>query len=322
MLFYYKNLRIKECIRIESLIETCYKKINHEIDDSWDDLAKKYGFKNNEAIRCWFKKYRNATGEIGTKNKTRILHISDMHYPYNVPKEVFKDYIGKVDILVINGDEQDCQSISKFRKKYRIPFVDEMIGTRQMIIDIIGYIKPKKVILNYGNHNQRLISYFSDKVHEDLLTLMPETNLDFIVDLGFWKHDHQNKSKTFFEPLTKVFDGILVISYSKSWWSKVGKSIFCHPRAYKSGILGTVEKSYLYFLQLGEDFDTIVMAHTHQQGFCRYGKTYLYESGALCHEQSYSTDGGMMKPQSKGFVYIVQDIYGNLIYDESKIICL
>ena len=306
----------------KELLDICYKKHNKEIDLTWEQLAQQYGFSSGECLRSWFKRIRREKGEIGYKNKTRILHISDNHYPFNLPKEVFKDYVGKVDVLVFGGDEQDCQSVSRFKKKYRVPFVDEMIGTRQMIIDIIEYIKPKQVKLIAGNHNYRLINYFSEKVHEDLLTLMPETNLDFIIDLGFWKHDHQTKSKTFYEPLTKVFDGKVDIEYMKNWWCKVGYTVFAHPKAFRSGILATTEKAYTYFLQLGEKFDTLCLSHTHHQGFSRYGKVYMYESGCLCEEPSYASEGTMIRPQDKGFVYLVQDEQGNLIYDESKLICL
>jgi predicted phosphodiesterase len=293
---------------------------------SWSDVSELIFVNFNKKLSKDFirhefygMKQKDKVEDVGVHN--RILVVSDQHYPYNLPVEVLKDYENKVDILVFNGDEQDCQGISKFSKKYRIPFVDEMIGTRQMIIDTIELIKPKKVILNYGNHNERLIRYFTDRVHEDLLQLMPNTNLDFIVDLGFWQHNHQTKSKTFYEPLTNVFSDI-EIQYTKNWWCKVGKTIFAHPKAYKSGILGTVEKAYLYFLQLGEEFDSVVMAHTHQSGITRYGKSFLIDSGSLCKEQEYATSGNMNKPQSNGFVYIVQDENGNFVYDKSKLIFL
>lgn len=262
---------------------------------------------------------RDKIEEIGIYN--RILVVSDQHYPFNLPVNVLKDYVGKVDILVFNGDEEDCQSISKFSKKYRVPFVDEMIGTRQMIIDTINLIKPKKVIFNYGNHNERLINYFTDKIHEDLLQLMPKTNLDFIVDIGFWKHNHELMTKTFYEPLVNVFEDI-EIEYTNNWWCRIGQTILTHPKAFKSGILGTVEKAFLHYVQLGESFDCIVMAHTHASGITRYGKAFLFESGCLCKNMGYANDGRMTKPQSNGFVYIVQDKDGNFIYDKSKLICL
>ena len=99
--------------------------------------------------------------------------------------------------------------------------------------------------------------------------------------------------------------------------------LFLHTlKTFRSGILATTEKAYTYFLQLGEKFDTLCLSHTHHQGFSRYGKVYMYESGYMCEEPSYASDGTMVRPQDKGFVYLVLDEQGNLIYDESKVICL
>ena len=47
---------------------------------------------------------------------TKILSISDFHVPFHLPKEIFKDYVGQVDILQFNGDLIDMQNISKFTK--------------------------------------------------------------------------------------------------------------------------------------------------------------------------------------------------------------
>ena len=57
----------------------------------------------------------------------RILAISDLHIPFNLPIDIYKPYIGKVDTLVLNGDIEDCQSCSRFSKKYRIDVDKEMV---------------------------------------------------------------------------------------------------------------------------------------------------------------------------------------------------
>ena len=83
----------------KELLNICYKKHNKEINLSWEELAKKYNFSSGECLRSWFKRIRRENGEIGYKNKTRILHISGNHYPFNLPKEVFKDYVGRLLLL-------------------------------------------------------------------------------------------------------------------------------------------------------------------------------------------------------------------------------
>ena len=115
----------------------------------------------------------------------RILSVSDVHYPFCKPLDVFKDYIGKVDTLQLNGDILDCHSISKYSKSYRISPVEEMIGARQYIIDMIEMIKPKTVIANFGNHELRLGAFLAKKLDNELQELMPETAFDYIFVDGF-----------------------------------------------------------------------------------------------------------------------------------------
>ena len=38
---------------------------------------------------------------------TSILSVSDLHIPFAKPLETFADYIGKIDILQLNGDILD-----------------------------------------------------------------------------------------------------------------------------------------------------------------------------------------------------------------------
>lgn len=309
----------------EKLIKLGLEKINHKNNLRWSEIASMCGCSDAETARQIVKKHRYKKGVVKglyQKDKTKILAISDLHIPFNLPKEVLKDYVGKTDILVINGDVMDCQSLSKFNKKYRVPFINELIMTRNYLIDLINYIKPKKVLINFGNHCVRVSSYFSEKLHEDLMSLMPNTSLDFLIDSGFYHYDHEHKTKTFYEPLSKVFKDEVEVVYTNNWWCKVGKTIFTHPKAFKSGLLSTVEKSYLYYLQHGESFDCIVMAHTHASGIMKYGKAYLIEQGSLCKEQEYALSGSLQRPQSQGFMFVVQDKDGKFLYNDSKLVIL
>jgi hypothetical protein len=117
---------------------------------------------------------------------TRILSISDAHVPFNLPVETFKDYVGQVDVLQLNGDILDMQSISKFPKSYRVSVMEELIMGRQYIIDLIEYIKPKKVVANYGNHELRFQSYLSknlDSVWMALSIMISEIKLKLNMNL-------------------------------------------------------------------------------------------------------------------------------------------
>lgn len=253
--------------------------------------------------------------------RTAILALSDQHFPFILPG--YYDYIApyrnKVDTLVMLGDEQDSQSISKFRKKYRKPFVEEMIGAREMIMRTVELINPKRTILIPGNHNYRFINYMSDKINDDVLELMPETNLDLIVDEGFNRHDHEHKTKTFYEPLAGIYGGR--ITNTREWFYQIGRTLFAHPQAYRKADLGTADIVYRYFKENGFDFDTLVLAHTHRMGWAPRGNTCLYECGCLCSPQEYAVQK-LSSPQQNGFMYLVQDEHGNLIFDETRQIWL
>lgn len=302
-------------------MDVCQKKINKKINQSWNDLAVAWGFSSGESLRSYYKRHRKNKGLL-SGDKTRVLCISDLHIPFQLDNllHIFEEYRNKVDILVVNGDEQDCQSISRFRKKYRVSFVEELIETRKFFIDAINLIKPKKVIFNYGNHNARFINYMSDKLHEDILEILPNTNLDLIVVDGFFKHDRINGTKVFFEPLQEVINGVEVI-YTNEWFNQVGDVVFCHPSAFKRSILKTSEDAWMYFKQQGFVFSTLVCSHTHMSGIYRYGDGFVVENGCLCKEQDYVKNGKFYRPQSNGMFYCVL-VDDKFSYDDSKLVIL
>ena len=305
-------------------LRLCKAKINKEIDLDWQEIVDILDLK----CSVDFLRHR-AYGWVDYDNyihsddsvHTRILSISDLHIPFNVPIETFKDYVGIVDVLVLNGDIEDCQSCSKFSKKYRIPVVDEMVATRQYIIDLIKMIKPKKVIIVKGNHEHRLGRYLSDKLNEDLLNLMPDSPMDLIINDGFKNRDRLNKTETWYAPLTEVFNGEVEISYTGEWYRKVGKTIFVHPMSYSSGMLKTTEKAVEYFLRKDRDFSSIVMAHTHKLGQYIQGNIHMYEQGCCCdiNKLDYA-DGYLTIPAQKGFIYVCQNADGELMSDKTKLV--
>ena len=310
-LFENKNIYGLNCVEIAELL-------NFESGEEKGEAAwrKEFAAFNRGRI------YERGRGESGIA--TRILSISDTHVPFHLPVETFNDYIGCVDILQLNGDVLDCQSISKFSKTYRISMIEEMILARQYIIDLVEYVKPKRVSINFGNHEIRFQNYLSKNLGDsDVLELMPETALDLICTDGFNHYDKRSKTKTWYEPLAKVFENI-EFEYTGDWWSRIGNAIFCHPFTFSGGIMKTVEKAMNFFLtKKDRDFDTVVMSHTHQLGDYKKGDIQLFEQGACCQTDKMNyADGKLYNPQHKGFLYLCQDKDGNLIKDKTKLIYL
>lgn len=244
---------------------------------------------------------------------TRILSISDTHVPFQLPISTYENYVGRVDILQLNGDIGDCQAISKFPKSYRVSPMEELIETRQYLIDLIEYINPTKVVVNYGNHDLRFQNYFSKNLDTDLLELMPKTSLELILVDGFHHYNKRMKTKVWYEPLQKEFYD-LEIDYTDNWFCQIGDTIFCHPLAFNSGLLKTAERAMYFFRNEGKQFTNLIMAHTHRIGNYMIGNSTIFEQGCCCDvsKANYS-DGRLVNSQKEGFLYLCQDKNGNVI---------
>lgn len=307
-------------------LRLCLAKKRGEIDLDWQEVVDILGLEitpdqlRKQSVGYFeYDEYLKGFGGVATT----ILSISDLHIPFQLPIDLLSDYVGRIDILQINGDVVDCQALSKFPKMYRISPMEELIQGRQYIIDLINYIKPKKVICNYGNHDARFSAYFAKNIDTDILELLPRTSLELMFDTGFRHYDKRNGAKIEYSPICEVFPEIH-IEFVDDWKCRIGKTIFVHPIAYRSGILATADKAKDYFQDVEtESFDCLVMAHTHSVGDSKKGNIRLIEQGAFAEvDKMHYSDGRLTKPQKEGFAIICQDKEGNLIQDKTKVICL
>lgn len=303
----------------------CIAKKNHEIDLDWVEIVEILGLDcspehlRKVAVGIW--EYDNyIKGFDGVA--TTILSISDLHVPFAKPLETFQEYVGKVDILQLNGDILDCTQLSSFNKTYRSSPIEEIIGGRQYLINLIDLIKPKKVLVNYGNHEVRLSQTLAHNLDNELQELIPETALDYIFTDGFTHYDRKTKSKTKYEPLCSVFPDI-DIEYTGTWYSQYGEILFCHPKAFATNPLKTAEKALYWFRNEGFNFKSLIMAHTHRVGFYKIGNTTIYEQGACCETSKMTyNDAKLINSQKEGFMFISLDQDGHLIESKSNIISL
>lgn len=311
--------------KIKRIVES---KLVDRIDKDYTELSEEaFGkaYSSDVARRMFYgaKKVIDAIEEDEERvneDETRILCISDMHIPFNRDIKEFFKYKGKVDTLVLNGDIIDNYSMSSFTKMYRLSLVEELIQARELLIELIEEIQPKKVTVVTGNHEIRLGKKIADKIGSDLLDLMPRDALAFLFDTGFNYYDRIKKCKTVYTPIDEEVD--CEVNYVGNFWTKEGKTIFVHPQAFRGTTLGTVGKAYDYFTAIGEDFQSIIMAHTHKLGMYVMNDKYLYEQGT-CANLNHMDYQDLKLPKSSqvnGYMYIVQDKDGNLIYDKTKLI--
>ena len=311
--------------KIKRIVES---KLVDRIDKDYTELSEEaFGkaYSSDVARRMFYgaKKVIDAIEEDEERvneDETRILCISDMHIPFNRDIKEFFKYKGKVDTLVLNGDIIDNYSMSSFTKMYRLSLVEELIRARELLIELIEEIEPKKVTVVTGNHEIRLGKKIADKIGSDLLDLMPRDALAFLFDTGFNYYDRIKKCKTVYTPIDEEVD--CEVNYVGNFWTKEGKIIFVHPQAFRGTTLGTVGKAYDYFTAIGEDFQSIIMAHTHKLGMYVMNDKYLYEQGT-CANLNHMDYHDLKLPKSSqvnGYMYIIQDKDGNLIYDKTKLI--
>ena len=311
--------------KIKRIVES---KLVDRIDKDYTELSEEaFGkaYSSDVARRMFYgaKKVIDAIEEDKgrvNEDETRILCISDMHIPFNRDIKEFFKYKGKVDTLVLNGDIIDNYSMSNFTKMYRQSLVDELITARELLIKLIEEISPKKVVVVTGNHEIRMGKKIADKIGSDLLDLMPRDALAFLFDTGFNYYDRIKKCKTVYTPIDEEVD--CEVNYVGNFWTKEGKTIFVHPQAFRGTTLGTVGKAYDYFTAIGEDFQSIIMAHTHKLGMYVMNDKYLYEQGT-CADLNHMDYQDLKLPKSSqvnGYMYIIQDKDGNLIYDKTKLI--
>lgn len=261
---------------------------------------------------------KKADGSIAT----RILCISDLHVPYQLPLQTYQDYVGRVDLLVINGDVSDCQAISSFPKLYRDSPIEELIQTRAYLIDLINYLVPKRVVVLYGNHDIRFQSYLAKNIDTDLIELMPRTSLELVIMDGFHHYDKRAMTKTWYAPLHDVLEDV-EIEYVDNWWVQHGDTIFCHPLAFSSGTMKTAEKALAFFRNEGMQFKQIVVAHTHRVGYTKSGNTTVVEQGCCCDISKMNYSNGKLIPsQKEGFYYFGQDIDGNTVPQSCNLVDL
>ncbi len=113
------------------------------------------------------------------------LVLPDIHVPFHSPKAVDAalDYgrRRKVDGVLLLGDFQDCEALSKFRPTRRRDFNDEVEATVDMLVYVRRAIPKAKMLWKFGNHEARLQAYY--RSNAPMLADLPQAELDEILRL-------------------------------------------------------------------------------------------------------------------------------------------
>jgi len=211
-------------------------------------------------------------------SEVSIAVINDLHIP-KLNYDVLEKFLltnQNCDVLVIAGDYVDYKSISTYgnvrevsvEKEYKIGF-EVMKRLSNMFKDV--------VVIN-GNHESRLVRYFSSKIVSALS--------------GYINNKHKP-----LEEITRFFENVHYINH---WFCHLYDVVFAHPSRYSKIALRTARNVVDDRLEKGHEsefgkFSTVVCGHSHRLGRTEFKQKIAIENG--CFENK---DVGYANKDAKG----------------------
>lgn len=221
------------------------------------------------------------------KEQLKILHLGDLHIPFQDDNQIqlAMNRNATAD-LVVTTEIIDCYSISRFNRNFAVPFYVEVDNTIRYF-EAISETFPL-VLVMAGNHDKRISKQFMKGVPDELLFLVKENLL---------------------RVLAKPFKNIIV---SDRPILQVNDIVFTHAEYFSKIDLKAGMNARQFLVEWGETLDlrpyrTVVQSHTHMLGSTyRGGGLKVFESGCLCKVPDYAVVGFYSKPQTNGYLTLVQ----------------
>ena len=246
---------------------------------------------------------------------TKKLIISDLHIPYNLDTifDIVSLHADEIDEIIFNGDIIDCEEISTFTSVGSHSLMYEMTAVHGVLKKIDSLTPGVKKTLILGNHEKRWERYLA-KQNTSFNGLHSTNILREIVE-GFTDHNFEFGTETKYIPLENY-------TIVNDWYTKINDIICCHPISF-SKIKGRVATMAVdYFIQNGDEFNAIVVAHTHKQAVVKQYDKISIEQGCLCQTMKYSKDGKLnYTPQDCGYV-LATFVDGNFDMNQSRVYML
>ena len=242
----------------------------------------------------------------------KVLSISDMHIPFENPKviEFLIEKHSDADILVLNGDIFEMYIVSKWPKNKAILLRHEYEIALEWIKLFIN-IFPKVVLVS-GNHEHRLQSYFAANI-DPAISFMVSDDILTRLKKGYGFDEEGMFCKKFNWENQVSYDGGLLRHYTV-----IGKTIFVHPNDFSSVPMRTAINWANDMIER-EDFECMIMSHTHKSGSYIWRNRLLIEQGCCCVPLDYESSGRAKKSlQSYGGAIIYMDREGHVDFDRTK----
>jgi len=231
-------------------------------------------------------KYNQMYLEI-PKDDLKILHLGDPHIPFQNDEQIqiAMNRNASADV-VVTTEIIDCYSISRFNKNLSVPFEVE-IDNAVRYLEALSENFPL-VIITSGNHDKRIDKAFMKGVPPSLLWLVKGSILNLLAR----PFPNVIVSET---PVLQINDAIFTHA---EFFSKVDLKAAMNVRSFLSEWSDTLDL---------RDFSLVVESHTHMVGATyRGGSLKVMESGCLCKVPDYAVLGFYSKPQTNGYVVVVQ----------------
>ena len=275
-----------------------------------------------EKVKQMNKEYKMSTEKnqvgLNVSCDIKIVSLLDIHFPFALEDEIMSalKLHADADIIVLNGDILDGYIYSTFEKAKRIAALKEYIAA----FELVKYCSENfpQVAIVCGNHDIRPARHLKKMGFEKEESQLLRPDLLARIANG----EKLNEEGDLIEKLD--FSNVTYQKYD-SWYIRVGKTIFAHPSGYKGGPGGTAQKLYEYFIKRinSDDFDSIVVGHTHKIYKGIFCNKLLVEQGAMCDRMPYQHKPDLRFLHAmNGYAVIYQDKNGNTNFNKSHVVYL
>jgi predicted phosphodiesterase len=234
----------------------------------------------------------------------KVLSLSDLHSPFidfiSIEKAI-KDN-SDADILLLNGDIFDGQSLSLFDKYKEINFMKELDKVFKFL-DVVSKMF-KTIVWVGGNHDLGRFEKFVTKT-------INEGMRDYIMAVA-----------NPMDYVSKRYSNLIVVQHD---WVQIGDCIFSHPHNYSAVEMKTVVNTNDHFNSIrnflpNPNYRAIVMGHTHQLGKFFKNDIMLAEQGCLCHMQDYRFKKPSKLKWQTGYAVVTFDKNMKIDFSNSDVI--
>jgi predicted phosphodiesterase len=276
-------------------------------DDNWDYIIKNTKRYREQSVK--------KTLGLTTSKEQKIVSFSDLHIPFFLWEDMQAALEAHTDAntIVLNGDILDAYIFSTFSKSKSIAAIKEY----RMAFDLVHYLSDhfENVVLVCGNHDYRTTRAVKQAGFNKEASAVFGSDLLFRISNGEKLDEHAQLEKKL------TFDNVHYQRHDP-WYVRVGKTIFCHPSGFASRYPGaTIVKLLDHFTERMhyDDFDSVVVGHTHKIYKGIVSGKLLIEQGAMAHKLPYQFQPDLrFKNAMNGYAIIYQDADGNTNFNDSQ----